>query len=231
MPVYLLNDDLVFPSPTEANEDGLLAIGGDLSVDRLLLAYEIGLFPWYNPTDPILWWSPDPRCILYIKDLKISKSMRNVLNQKRFNVSYDTAFKDVIAACSKAPRKDAGTWISEDIMKAYIDLHQLGMAHSVEVWEGEKLVGGLYGVSLGSAFFGESMFSAKSNTSKLGFIYFARALKQWGFEWIDCQIMNPHLRSLGATDVPRAEFLKLLQSALEHNTRKGLWTELLPKPH
>jgi leucyl/phenylalanyl-tRNA--protein transferase len=231
MPIYLLNEDLVFPSPSEANEDGLLAIGGDLSVDRLLLAYETGLFPWYNPNDPILWWSPDPRCLLFIDDLKISKSMRNVLNQQRYTVSYDTAFEQVITACGSVPRKDAGTWITDDIKAAYIELHQLGIAHSVEVWEGEELAGGLYGVSLGSAFFGESMFSAKSNASKVGFIYFAQALTQWGFKWIDCQIMNPHLKSMGAKDVPRKEFLDLLQTALKNETRRGPWTNQLPKPH
>ena len=176
MPLYLLNKELSFPDIEDSMPDGLLAIGGDLNPDRLLLAYQSGIFPWFNAGDPILWWSPDPRCLLLHKHLKISKSMRNVRNQKRFKITFDRAFDKVIMACGQVPRSGQdGTWITEDITNAYIKLHELGMAHSVEVWENEKLVGGLYGVSLGSIFCGESMFCKVSNASKLALI----ELSEW----------------------------------------------------
>jgi leucyl/phenylalanyl-tRNA---protein transferase len=228
MPIYLLNNDLVFPSPTKANDDGLLAIGGDLAPERLLMAYEMGIFPWFNPDDPVLWWSPDPRCVLFLDQLRVSKSMRNVLNQKQYTVSVDQQFSKVLDGCSTAPRKENGTWISDEIKQAYLEVHALGMAHSVEVWKENELVGGLYGVSLGNAFFGESMFSMESNASKIGLVYFARALQSWGMEWMDCQIMNPHLKSLGAVEIPRREFLNNLEAALKLKTKKGSWTTILP---
>lgn len=228
MPLFLLSEDLYFPDPSDSLPDGLLALGGELSADRLLLGYEKGIFPWYNPEDPILWWSPDPRCFLFHADLKISKSMRNIRNRKQFKVTFDWAFDQVIRACSVAPRRDQdGTWITNDIIEAYTSLHDLGVAHSVEVWEGEELVGGLYGVSLGNMFFGESMFSNKSNTSKLAFITLSEALHQKGFSGIDCQIMNDHLASMGATDIPRNQFLSLLNESLEQPTLKGSWSDLL----
>lgn len=228
MPLFLLSEDLFFPDPNESLPDGLLAVGGELSVDRLLLAYEKGIFPWYNPEDPILWWSPNPRCFLFHSNLKISKSMRNIRNRNQFKVTFDWDFDQVIRSCQRAPRKDQeGTWITNDIIQAYTSLHELGVAHSVEVWEGEELVGGLYGVSLGNMFFGESMFSKKSNTSKLAFITLSEALHSKGFVGIDCQIMNDHLASMGATDIPRDQFLKSLNKSLLEPTLKGSWSDLL----
>lgn len=228
MPIYLLNDELVFPDPHDGSEEGILAVGGDLSVDRLLLAYEMGIFPWFSPPDPILWWSPDPRCVLLLDELKISKSMRNVLNQGKYKVTMDQSFQDVVLACQTAPRKEDGTWITEDIISSYKALHDLGLAHSVEVWEGDELVGGLYGVSLGSMFFGESMFARKSNASKVGFISLVKLLRTKGFEMIDCQVYNEHLGSLGAKDISRIAFHSHLETALTSPTLKGNWGSFLP---
>ncbi|MDG1780629.1 MAG: leucyl/phenylalanyl-tRNA--protein transferase [Flavobacteriales bacterium] len=228
MPIYLLNDELVFPDPHDGSEEGILAVGGDLSSDRLLLAYEMGIFPWFSPPDPILWWSPDPRCVLQLNELKISKSMRNVLNQKKFSVTMDTSFEEVVRACQDAPRKEDGTWITDDIITAYNALHELGVAHSVEVWEGDELAGGLYGVSLGSMFFGESMFARKSNASKVGFITLVQLLETKGFEMIDCQVYNDHLGSLGAKDITREVFHSHLEHALTSPTLKGNWSSFLP---
>ena len=226
MPVFLLNEELYFPDPNEAVGDGLLAVGGDLSPDRLLLAYEKGIFPWYNPRDPILWWSPDPRCVLFPEKLHISKSMRNILNRDMFQVKADTAFEQVLRKCKNAPRDQEGTWISEDIVQAYCKLHELGMAHSVETWKDGKLVGGLYGVSIGRMFFGESMFTEANNASKVAFIRLVRTLQRLDFEVIDCQIYNEHLGSLGAENISRKEFLKLSNEQLRYQTRKGNWTKL-----
>ena len=225
MPVYLLNDDLFFPDPNDPGQDGLLAVGGDLRPERLLLAYEMGVFPWYNPQDPILWWSPDPRCLLQINELKISKSMRNVLNQKKFFCTLDTAFDDVLHQCRFAKRKEDGTWITDEMAKAYGELHRLGVAHSVEVWQDDKLVGGLYGLSLGNMFFGESMFSLASNASKVALIKLAELLKKKDFEWIDCQIYNDHLGSLGAKEVPRKTFLNLLEESMKRESHIGSWSD------
>ncbi len=227
MPVFLLNEDLVFPDPDQANEDGLLAIGGDLRPDRLLLAYETGLFPWYSPPDPVLWWCPDPRCVLFLDELKISKSMRNVLNRGSFSVTFDEAFLEVVDGCRSVDRKgQQGTWITSEVMESYHYLHRLGVAHSVEVWQKGKLVGGLYGVSLGRMFFGESMFATVSNASKVGFIALVELLKPLGFPFIDCQIYNDHLGSLGATYISRREFLDTLAQQLRYDTLRGSWARL-----
>lgn len=227
MPVFLLNDDLVFPDPEAANPDGLLAIGGDLRPDRLLLAYESGLFPWFSPPDPVLWWSPDPRCVIYCHELKISKSMRNVLNQGRFSVTFDEAFLEVVDGCRSVGRRgQEGTWITQEVMKSYNYLHRLGVAHSVEVWHNGKLVGGLYGVSIGRMFFGESMFSHASNASKVAFIALINVLQPRGFTLIDCQIYNDHLGTLGARMIPRRDFLDTLAESLEHDTLRGHWATL-----
>ena len=224
MPVFMLTDDLVFPDPLFANEDGLLAVGGDLDADRLLLAYESGIFPWFSPPDPILWWSPDPRCVVYIDEIKVSKSMRNVLNQKKFKVTFDQAFVNVMDGCRRVERPGQdGTWINGDIIEAYLTLHELGVAHSVEVWQDEKLVGGLYGISIGNMFFGESMFAEASNASKVALISLGRALKEEGFEIIDCQIYNDHLGRMGATHIPRQLFLDELNKSLNRPTLKGNW--------
>lgn len=227
MPVFLLNDDLVFPDPEAANDDGLLAIGGDLRPDRLLLAYEMGLFPWFSPPDPVLWWCPDPRCVLFLDELKVSKSMRNVLNRGLFSITFDEAFLEVMDGCRSVGRKgQQGTWITQEVMKSYNYLHRLGVAHSVEAWEDGKLVGGLYGVSLGRMFFGESMFSKVSNASKAAFIHLVGFLKTRGFTMIDCQIYNDHLGSLGARHIPRRQFLDTLAEALTYDTLQGNWAEL-----
>ncbi|MEZ4827455.1 MAG: leucyl/phenylalanyl-tRNA--protein transferase [Bacteroidia bacterium] len=224
MPVYGLNDELLFPPPYLAEPDGILAIGGDLSPQRLILAYSMGIFPWFSEEDPILWWSPDPRMVLYPSDLIISRSMRPVFNQQRFSFSLDTRFEEVIAACRKAPRKgQRGTWITDEMLEAYCVLHELGFAHSVEVWEEENLVAGLYGVSLGSAFFGESMFTRVSNGSKAGFIFLVKELEKRKFDLIDCQVYTSHLESLGASEIPRKKFLKDLESSLKKPTWRGKW--------
>lgn len=227
MPIFLLNDELIFPDPHEGSEEGILAVGGDLRPDRLLLAYEQGIFPWYSPPDPILWWSPDPRCVLFSDQLKISKSMRNVFNQQKFTVSFDACFTEVVQKCQNAKRNEEGTWITDDIITAYTNLHALGVAHSVEVWEGEQLVGGLYGVSLGHMFFGESMFADVSNASKVGFITLVQALQSRGFDVIDCQVYNDHLGRLGAEEIPRTTFHELLRSALQKETISGSWSFML----
>lgn len=224
MPVYALNEDLIFPNPRDANEQGLLGIGGNLSPDRLLLAYELGIFPWYGEDQPILWWSPDPRCLLKTADVKVSKSMRNILNRGTFTVTYDTAFDQVIEACAVVDRKDGGTWLQPEMVAAYQSIFDLGMGHSVEVWQDGALVGGLYGISLGSMFFGESMFSKVSNASKVALIHLCRRLQTLGFEWVDCQVENPHLTSLGAITVSREEFLEHLRQALKDPTIPGPWT-------
>lgn len=227
MPVFLLNEELHFPDPREANVDGVLAIGGDLRPDRLLFAYEIGVFPWYNPPEPVIWWSPNPRCVLYTDELRVSKSMRNVFNQKKFSITYDEAFREVIEGCRDAPRSHQdGTWISSEIIDSFTWLHKLGVAHSVEVWESGKLVGGLYGISLGRMFFGESMFSLVSNASKAGFIHLVHTLNKMDFKLVDCQIYNDHLGRLGATEIPRDNFLMELDEALKKDTIQGNWAHL-----
>lgn len=200
-----------------------MAIGGDLSPDRLLLAYERGIFPWSAPEDPLLWWSPDPRAVVRPADVKVSKSMRSILNKGQFTITIDTDFEGVIRGC--ADRPDEGTWITDGFINSYRKLHELGFAHSAEARNDEgDLVGGLYGVSLGRMFFGESMFSRESNASKAAFILLARHLDTLDFHWIDCQIMNPHLASLGAVNIPRIQFLKVLEKGLEHPTHRGPWS-------
>ena len=212
MPVYLLDDNLWFPPVEEAESDGLLAVGGDLSVGRLLLAYHSGIFPWYNEDDPLMWWSPDPRFVLFSNDLKVSKSMKQVIGREVFEFRCDTAFEQVITHCSHQPRKGQdGTWIGNDIIEAYTQLHCLGHAHSAEAWQDGKLVGGLYGLLLGKIFFGESMFSMQPNASKFAFIQWVRQLEGQGIKLIDCQLHTAHLESLGAKMVTRAEFLEMLQ--------------------
>lgn len=214
MPVFLLEEELLFPPVQLANEDGLLAVGGDLSVERLLLAYRSGIFPWYNE-DPILWWSPDPRCVLFPVELRIQKSMRPYLNQPKYEYQFNTAFRRVIESCGKVERRgQPGTWIQPELIEAYTRLHERGFAISAEAWEQGELVGGLYGVRLGPFFFGESMFSAKPNASKFAFIKLVQQLAADGIELIDCQVYTEHLESLGARLIPRAEFIQLLNQGL-----------------
>lgn len=212
MQLHVLNDELWFPKVTDALPDGLLALGGDLSVDRLLLAYKSGIFPWFDDDIP-LWWSPDPRFVLFPEKLKVSKSMKQLLKKHRFDFTVDTAFEEVIAYCKKSPRKDQdGTWITDDMIRAYTELHQLGYAHSAETWENGKLVGGLYGIKLGSAFFGESMFTNVSNASKYAFIKYVQQLEKEGTRLIDCQVYTDHLESLGAEMIPRTRFINMVSS-------------------
>ncbi len=224
MPVFRLTDEIVFPPPDLAEDEGLLAIGGDLSEQRLLLAYSMGIFPWYSDCSPILWWSPDPRLILLPEGLKISRSLRQTIKKGIFEVTMDRAFDSVIRNCASAQRKDErGTWITDEMIEAYILLHNSGYAHSVESWVDGEIAGGLYGVALGSAFFGESMFARKSNASKVAFVTLVQQLHRWEFSLIDCQINTLHLRSFGAHEIPRKEFLKMLKTALDVPTSKGKW--------
>jgi len=217
-------EDPIFPSPDYADPSGLLAVGGDLSSERLLEAYRLGIFPWYSDDQPILWWSQDPRLVLQLGDFKVSRSLRKTLKNGVFRVTLDHAFEDVIRACSSIPREgQSGTWITKEMKQAYIDLHGLGYAHSVESWFGEKLAGGLYGVSLGRAFFGESMFHLKADASKVALATLVEKLKRWNFDFIDSQMTTEHMLRLGAKELPRRIFLKRLQSALHHPTKRGRW--------
>ena len=214
MKIHLLDADLHFPPVSAAGDHGLLAVGGDLSPARLMAAYEHGTFPWFMEDEPIMWWAPSERAVLPAQGLKVTKSMRNILNRRPFRITMDRCFEEVVRQCQQAPRDGEGTWITDDIVDAYVALHDLGVAHSVEAWRDDELVGGLYGVSLGRMFFGESMFSTQSNASKVAFIQLVRWLALNGFGPVDCQIMNPHLASLGAVPWPRAQFqtqLSLLQ--------------------
>ena len=216
MPIYHLPDDeLVFPHPDLANEDGLLAVGGDLSVPRLLLAYSNGIFPWYNEGEPILWWSPDPRLVLFPDEFKRHKSLRLLINKNLFRITFNKAFEEVIRQCSLVKRKgQTGSWITKEMQIAYTKLHNIGIAHSVETWENGKLVGGLYGLLIGKVFFGESMFHTVDNASKAAFWHLVEKLKEDDIQLIDAQQDTPHLRSLGARLIPRKEFLKLLKKLI-----------------
>ena len=229
MKVTLLDDSNEFPPVSSADKSGIVAVGGDLSAARLLSAYENGIFPWFNPGEMIMWWSPEERGILPLDGLKVHKSMRNEINRMRYTVTYDTCFKDVITQCSNSFRGDQTqpeTWIGDNMINAYLELHKLGVAHSVEVWKEAELVGGLYGVSIGRMFFGESMFSKATNASKIGLCNLVEKLKNWGFGPIDCQMMNPHLESLGAIPISRSEFQNILDKHLSSGeTVLGTWTE------
>jgi leucyl/phenylalanyl-tRNA--protein transferase len=231
MQVPLIDDNNGFPPVSECSEAGILAVGGNLNAPLLLSAYEKGIFPWYNPGEMIMWWAPKERGIMPLDGLIKHKSMRNELNRNRYKVTYDTCFDQVIRECAQDPRgstkgAEIGTWIGEDMINAYTALHKLGMAHSVEVWLNNELAGGLYGVSIGRMFFGESMFSKSTNASKVGLFHLVDRLKQWGFGPIDCQIMNSHIESLGAVPISREEFGIILNKYLSAGeTIKGSWTE------
>lgn len=228
MPVYQLDDDdYWFPPVSEALDDpqGLLAVGGDLSVSRLLHAYQCGIFPWFSDHDPILWWAPSPRMVINPHQIHISKSMAKVIRKTPFIVTFDHAFERVVKACGSTQRADqtsAESWITQDMQHAYTQLYRRGYAHSVEVWHGGELVGGLYGVALGRMFFGESMFSRADNASKIAFIHLAQRIAQWGFVLIDCQMHTPHLASLGAQEIPMAEFENYLEKNLSYGV-DSLW--------
>ena len=227
---YLLNKNTTdFPDVELAlrEPDGLLAVGGDLSIERLLTAYQQGIFPWYSEGQPILWWSPDPRMILIPDEVKISRSLAKKIRKQHFKITFDTHFKDVIRACSE-PRLDKGitqneTWILDDMIEAYVRLHEAGYAHSVECWQDDSLVGGLYGIAIGNVFFGESMFSQVSDASKLAFVYLCKQLEQWGFKLIDCQVYTAHLESLGAKMISRKKFINLIKQYTIENNQPEKW--------
>ena len=211
--MHYLTDKLWFPNPDEATADGFLAIGGNLSMERLLLAYHSGIFPWFEDDQPILWWSPDPRMVLFPEKFKVSKSLRKTLNSEKFKITFNQNFEEVIKNCATIPRKgEAGTWITNDMQQAYIALHKAGHAISIEVWEDEKLVGGLYGIDLPKkkVFCGESMFSLVSDASKVAFFHLSEYVKAKNYKFIDCQIYNAHLESLGAEEIGRGEVLRRL---------------------
>lgn len=230
MHVYLIKDGVDFPPPELANSEpnGLLATGGDLSPERLLSAYSKGIFPWYSEGEPILWWSPDPRSVLLPEQLRISRSLKKVLRRNNFSITLDNDFNAVVQACA-APRKDdAGTWISPEMMRAYQQLFKLGIAHSVECYNNDILVGGLYGVAIDRVFFGESMFSRQSDASKVAFAWLVRQLQAWDYELIDCQIQSDHLDSLGAHCIPRKHFSLLLKEYCVNRHGKNHWQLDLP---
>jgi leucyl/phenylalanyl-tRNA--protein transferase len=224
MPIRALGRALVFP-PLEQAEDGLLAVGGDLSPERLLVAYRSGIFPWYDESLPILWHSPDPRCVLPVDRLHVGRTLRRVVARRTYEIRYDTAFERVIRACQKTPRPGQdGTWITEEMARAYVVLHRMGYAHSIEAWLDGELAGGLYGVSLGRIFFGESMFAWKPNASKVALVHLAERVGRWGFSLIDAQVPTPHTVAMGAEEWPRSRFIDVLQREVVHPTRRGSWT-------
>ncbi len=224
MAVYRLGTQLTFPPPDEAEASGLLAIGGDLAPERLLLAYSCGIFPWPLVEQPLLWFSPDPRMVLVPAQLRLSHSLRKTLRQQRYEVRLDSAFDDVMRRCAEVRRRgEAGTWITPALTQAYGHLHQLGFAHSAEAWEGDVLVGGLYGVSLGGVFFGESMFADRPDASKVAFVTLMRQLEAWHFDLVDCQVHTEHLARFGATEWSRDRFLDALEESLAKPSRCGRW--------
>jgi len=224
MTVFRLGDSLIFPPPHLADADGLLAVGGDLSPQRLLLAYQSGIFPWYSRQTPILWWSLDPRLVLFPSELKVPKSLDRVMKKGLLRVTTDNAFGRVIQECAAVRReRGEGTWILPEMVDAYCRLHELGYAHSLEAWREGKLAGGLYGVSIGCVFFGESMFTRVTDASKAALIHLIRSLDQWGYELVDCQMTTSHLQRFGARELPRSRFLALLQKAVKKKPSSSSW--------
>ncbi len=229
MPIYRLGRAVAFPDPGLADPDGLLAVGGDLRPERLLTAYAQGIFPWYDDRSPILWWSPDPRLVLEPRELHVSRSLARTIRRGTHRVTADEAVGRVIRRCAEKGRPgQRGTWITAEMIEAYEELHALGFAHSFEAWDGDALAGGLYGVSLGAVFFGESMFADATDASKVAFARAVEWLASQGFGLVDCQVRTEHLVSLGAREIPRADFLARVAAALEAPTRRGRWT--LPPP-
>ena len=226
-PYWIDPDDPVIDFPDVGlalrEPDGLLAIGGDLSLERLTLAYSRGIFPWFGPDQPILWWAPDPRLVLEPAGLKISHSLKKILRQDKFEITMDKAFNDVIEACARRRPDQAGTWITDEMLKAYRDMHAAGHAHSVECWHEDELAGGLYGVALGRVFFGESMFTRATDASKVAFVALTRQLQRWGFPLIDCQVQTNHLESLGASMMPRQQFSQILQRECQPRDEALVW--------
>lgn len=223
MPIFRLDQRIAFP-PVEYAEDGVLAVGGDLRPERLILAYRSGIFPWYSEGQPILWHSPDPRMVLLTRDLEVPRSLRKIIRKQRYGLSLDTAFARVVAACASVERPaQSGTWITPEMQAAYRELHRRGLAHSVEAWQEGRLVGGLYGVSLGAAFFGESMFTLAPDASKVAFVRLVEQLRAWGIGLVDCQVYTDHLARFGAVEWPRKKYLGSLKKALASQTRSGPW--------
>lgn len=224
MPIYLLGQELAFPPPSRGPRQGPIAVGGDLDPQRVLLAYGMGIFPWPHQGLPLLWFSPDPRMVLVPPEIHVSRSLAKAMRRNLFRITLDTAFVDVMRGCAEVPRHDQdGTWITSDMIDAYVRLHEMGYAHSVEAWQGDELVGGLYGVSLGAVFFGESMFARAPDASKTAFVVLVRQLEKWSFDLVDCQTYTEHLARFGAEPWPRRHFLERLARALESPTRKGKW--------
>lgn len=234
VPVYRIPEQLVFPSPGLAEPGGLLGVGGDLRPDRLLLGYANGIFPWYSDGQPILWFSPDPRFVLVPETLHVGRSLRKRVRRRDYRITLDTAFEKVIEGCRAAWRPgQSGTWITEDMEAAYIRLHRLGFAHSVEAWKGDELVGGLYGVALGGLYSGESMFATAPDASKVAFVWLAHQLRDWGFRLIDCQVYTDHLARFGAVEIPRDEYLGRIASLVREDGRPGRWSfdpDFVPDP-
>ena len=230
--LYQLNDeDCFFPPADRANEEGLLAFDGDLSPQRLIVAYANGIFPWYSEDEPILWWSLDPRLIMRPGEMKVSKSLKHTLKSGKFEIRIDTNFREVMLHCAETPRKDQdGTWIMDEMIEAYCHLHELGIAHSFETYQNDELVGGLYGISIGKVFFGESMFHTVTDASKVAFFHLHQFLKEHGFRLIDCQQETNHLMSLGAYSIPRSEFLDELKTLTNEETMVGNWGTMKWEP-
>lgn len=226
MPLFRLSERLEFPPAWLARSDGLLCIGGDLSFKRILLAYKNGIFPWFSNTEPILWWSPNPRLVLFPEDIHISRSLKKNIKQKQFEIRVNTAFEKTINACAQ-PRKidsGSGTWLVEEMIDAYIELHHLGYAHSIEAWQDNRLVGGLYGICIGGIFFGESMFSNQKNASKVALVTLVNLLKKNNFDLIDCQVTTDHLLSMGATEISRNDYLDIINKSVKRqDIKKDIW--------
>lgn len=226
MTIYRLSEELGFPDPRKAEADGLIAIGGDLSPERVLLAYHCGIFPWYSDGQPYMWWSPTPRMLMYPEQFHVSKTLRRKLKSEKYQVRFDTQFSEVIRTCSEIPRShEEGTWITEEMIAVYTELHRMGYAHSVEVYLDDRLIGGQYGLSLGRAFFGESMFSHEADGSKIAFANLAALLNIWQFDFIDCQLTTNHLQSLGAVEVPRESYLIQLDETLNYAHHRCSWKD------
>ena len=219
----MLNETISFPPADHATEEGVLAVGGDLSPERLIEAYKNGIFPWYSEGDPIIWWSPDPRFVIFPDAARISRSMKKILNRKVFTITFDRSFEEVVEGCSAPRKNERGTWISSEMRRAYLRLHEIGLAHSVEAWRDGRLAGGLYGISLGRNFFGESMFTRVPNASKAAFITLARFLSENSFNIIDCQVYTAHLESLGAVHIDRKRFMEIIKSSRPEDTIAGSW--------
>lgn len=234
VPIFQLDERLLFPDPRLAREDGLLAVGGDLDPRRLLLGYSMGIFPWYNEGQPILWHSPDPRFVLFPNELRVQRSLRKVLRKRPYRMTMDQAFPRVLDGCARTPRpRQSGTWITSGMRRAYLRLHDEGAAHSVELWDGDTLVGGLYGVGLGRVYFGESMFSLAPDASKVGFVALVRQLARWKVQLIDSQVYTDHVERFGGRLIPRAQYLARLNDAIAGPLRRGKWSfdeDLLDDP-